>query len=156
MNRHLCVLILGLCGTAAALAAPTVQIKEASVYARPTPTAKFLGRLPLGTVLTVVATQDDWAQVKTTDPPLSGWIRTQAFTVREAKLQAGGQTQAVSGTEVSLAGRGFTESVETGYRQANPNLDYAPLDRMEAFDLSDDELSAFLSAGGLRPAGGAR
>jgi uncharacterized protein YraI len=142
---------LVLLATGALFAAPaTVQVREASVYAKPTPISKFLGTLPLGTTLIVVTEKGGWAQVKATG--LAGWLRTQAFSTKALDVKATDNTSSgVSATEVSLAGRGFTEAIESDYRSKNPNLDFATLDRMESQGIPDDELSQFLDDGGVKP-----
>jgi len=151
MKRFLPVLLL-LAATAAWGQAATVQVKEASLYAKPTATAKFLGKLPWGTALTVVQEQNGWAQVRSASPKLEGWLRSQAFTTKPVNTKASADTGgAVSATEVSLAGRGFSEPIESDYRSKNPGLDYATLDKMEDQELSVGELDDFLRDGGIRP-----
>lgn len=132
-------------------AAPAaVQVREASLYAKPTPTSKFLGKLPWGTALTVVSEKDGWARVKALGK--EGWLRSQAFTTKPLDLKATGDTASgVSATEVSLAGRGFTEEIETDYRAKNPGLDFHTLDVLEAQGITDEELVQFLEDGGVKP-----
>lgn len=151
MKRFLPVLFL-LTAWAVWADTATVQVNEASVYAKPTATAKFLGKLPWGTALTVLQEQNGWAQVRSATPKIEGWVRTQSYTVKAVNTKASGDTGgSVSATEVSLAGRGFSEALEKDYRASNPNLDYGPVDRMEAYGLSDAELDAFLRDGGIHP-----
>lgn len=151
MMRFLLPLLFFTAGLLAAAPA-TVQVKEASLYAKPTPTSKFLGRVPLGTLLTIVLEKDGWAQVKAEERGLTGWLRVQAYTTKPLNLKATADTgSGVSATEVSLAGRGFTEEVEAEYRKKNPGLDFAILDQMEARGIPDDELAEFLREGGLQP-----
>jgi hypothetical protein len=54
-----------------------------------------------------------------------------------------------------LAGRGFSEQIETEYKQNNPGLDFQVLDQMEARGVPDDQLQGFLRDGDLA-AGGSR
>lgn len=124
----------------------TVQIKEASLYEKPSAISKFLGKVPYGTQLTIVSSQAGWVQVKS-DTLGSGWLRDQAITTKKIALQTGAQASGPSATEVSLAGRGFSEEVEKGYKAKNPNLDYADVDKMEAMGIEDDVLASFLRDG---------
>jgi len=135
-------------------ASAAVQVKEASLYAAPSPTAKFLGKVPYGTVLTILETKDAWARVTAEGTGLSGWVRSQAYTTKTLDLKAGAQTSGASSTEVSLAGRGFSEEVEQDYKSKNPTLDYADVDKMEAQGVPDPDLDSFLHDGGLNPDGG--
>lgn len=132
----------------------TVQVKEAPVYAKPSATSKFLGRLPLGTALSVVDRKSGWARVE--GPTLSGWLREQTFTTKALGLKAGGAAGGVTSTEVSLAGRAFTPEVEAEYERRNPGLNYQVLDAMEASGVSDKDLDDFVRAGDLSPDGGRR
>lgn len=148
------VLVLVLAAAAAWAAPPTVQVKEASLYAKPSPTSKFLGKITLGTVLKVLDQKDGWARVSVDSQNLTGWLRSQTFTTKAVSTKATGDTgSGVSATEVSLAGRGFTEQIESDYRTKNPALDFATLDRMEADGIPDSQLTDFLQEGGLKPRG---
>jgi len=131
-----------------------VQVKEASVYAQPSATAKFLGKVPYGTLLSVLESKGGWARVSADGSNLTGWVRSQAFTTKSLNLKAGTETSGASSTEVSLAGRGFTEEIEQDYKKKNPTLDFADVDKMEAIEFPDDDLNSFLTTGGLNPDGG--
>jgi uncharacterized protein YgiM (DUF1202 family) len=151
--KPILVLLFLLVVAAAWAGPPAVQVKEASVYAKPSSLGKLVGKVPYGTVLTVLATQGGWAQVRVDSASLTGWVRTQSFTTKDLDLQAGSQVSGVSSTEVSLAGRGFTEEIEQDYKTKNPQLDFADMDKMEGYGLPDDQLTAFLTNGGLVPGG---
>ena len=152
MNRLFLLLLFLTAGFLGADPA-TVQIKEASLYAKASPVSKFLGKLPLGTVLTVLSEKDGWANVRAAG--LSGWVRTQSYTTKPLNLKASDSTgSGVSTTEVSLAGRGFTEEIESDYKKKNPGLDFSELDRMEASGIDDGRLVEFLRDGGVKPRGG--
>ena len=135
-------------------ASAAVQVKEASLYAAPSATAKFLGKVPYGTVISILETKAGWARVSADGSGLTGWLRTQSYTTKTLDLKAGAQTSGASSTEVSLAGRGFSEEVEQDYKSKNPNLDYADVDKMEAQGIPEPDLTGFLQDGGLNPDGG--
>jgi hypothetical protein len=130
----------------------TVQIKEASLYDKPSAISKFLGKVPYGTSLAIVSTQTGWVQVKS-DTLGTGWVRDQSVTTKKIDLQSGNQTSGASDTEVSLAGRGFSEEVEKGYKEKNPQLDYTDIDKMETMGIDDGALTMFLQDGGVGPGG---
>lgn len=134
----------------AAPTAATVQVKAASLYSSPSSVSKFLGKLPLGTSLTVLEEKNGWGRVQSTLG--QGWLRTQAYSAAKSNLRSTGAGAAdVSSTEVSLAGRGFSEEVEASYKNNNPQLDFSLLDQMEEQGLDPNELTAFLRDGGLKP-----
>jgi len=129
----------------------TVQVKEASLYDKPSVISKFLGKVTYGTQLTVLTTQPGWVQVKSEQG--TGWLRDQTITTKKLDLKEGGQTSGASATEVSLAGRGFSEEVEKGYKDKNPQLDYSDVDKMEAQGIDEGPLVTFLQDGGVVPGG---
>lgn len=136
-------------------AAPvSVQVKDASLYDQPSSLGKLLGKVPYGTRLTVLAAKNGWGQVKAEGSGLTGWVRTQSYTTKDLNLKGGNQGSGVSSTDVSLAGRGFSEEIEQGYKAKNPSLDYADIDKLEAQSYSEAELEKFLRDGGLKPDGG--
>ncbi len=130
----------------------TVQIKEASLYEKPSVISKFLGKIPYGTRLTIISTQAGWVQVQS-DSLGKGWLRDQTVTTKKLAMQSGGETSGVSDTEVSLAGRGFSEEIEKDYKTKNPKLDYADVDKMETMGVDDTELASFLVDGGVSAGG---
>ena len=86
-------------------------------------------------------------------------MHASSLTTKMIILKAGTanvQTSATGG-EIALAGKGFSEEVEKQYKNLNRNLDYAWIDRMERFQVSPEEMQAFLKQGELVPAeGGAK
>jgi len=152
MKRFLIPLFLFWCG--AVWAAPvSVQVKEASLYDQPSAISKFLGKLPYGTSLTVLETKNGWSQVRSGSPALTGWVRAQTYTTKDLNLKSGTKASDASATDVSLAGRGFSEEIEQDYKTKNPNLDYADVDKMEKQNIPEGDLETFLKDG-LNPNGG--
>lgn len=162
MKRWLPIPVLALAALAA-VAAPapqqmSVQVRSGQVRA----TASFLGRivadLPYGTRVEIVQPSKPWMQVRTAAGQ-AGWMHESALSSARLQLKAGaGDAQAgTSASEVSLAAKGFTQQVEKEYRSKNPALDFAWVDRMEAFRVTAPESEAFLAAGQVAPKeGGAR
>ena len=65
---------------------------------------------------------------------------------------SGGDVRLAASTdEVALAGKGFSQEVETAYKKQNRSLDYAWVDRMATFKVTDAEALRFLQEGGLEP-----
>ncbi len=141
--------------TASAAPAPqrmSVQVRSGQVRA----TASFLGKvladLPYGTQVDIVRPSKPWMQVRTSAGQ-SGWMHESALTAGRLQLKAGAaDAQAgTSASEVSLAAKGFTQQIEKEYRTQNPELNFAWVDRMEAFRVTAAEAEAFLAAGRVSP-----
>jgi len=151
--KKVMVLVLLLAAASVWAESAQVQIRQASVYDHPSVMAKFLGRLTLGDKVSVLSRKNGWVEVVSDEAHLKGWTREQGLTSAKVALRSGKNAQGASTTEVSLAGRGFSDPVESEYRQENPQLNYAVLDAMEKNTISDDELNAFLRDGGIHPEG---
>ena len=158
MKRWKIVLALLAAGGVAGAAPPqtmSVQVRAGQIRA----TASFLGRvvaeIPYGTQVEVVAPSKPWMQVRTAAGQ-AGWMHESALTRERLQLKTGpGDAQAgASATEVSLAAKGFTQQIEKEYRAQNPTLNFAWVDRMEAFRVSPAETKAFLEAGQVVPRDG--
>jgi uncharacterized protein YgiM (DUF1202 family) len=108
--------------------------------------ARTLGTLAYGDSVTVLQINGKWAQVeyrgRTT---ISGWTAHTNLTTKRV-LAAG--TGSASSREVAMAGKGFTEEVESVYRETN-SADFDAVDLIEAGKVSDEDLLSFISEGRL-------
>ena len=159
------ILVVLLCAAAAgtAFAADqkqmSVTVKETQVRATPSYLGKLLGVLAYGDKVTVLDQPADapkgWLKVSGPAKKLQGWVNTSALTQKEIVLKSGTEKvqQDASSGEVALAGKGFNADVEAQYKQ-DQKLDYTWVDKMEAYTVSPQQVSAFLSAGGLTEQGG--
>ena len=133
----------------------SVQIKKGQIRSR----ASFLGQVKAmvsyGDQVEVLSKKGAWFQVKS-GRGKTGWLHKSALSEKKIILRAGRTDTRVAavGEEATLAGKGFNEEVEKEYRQRNPNLDYAWVDRMEQITVRPEEMLAFLAKGNIRPAKG--
>jgi hypothetical protein len=136
----------------------SVTLKQSPVRDKPSFTGKVIAALVYADRVTIEETKGDWFRISF--PPkkiVSGWIHKGALVQQEIVLKAGEKavgTTASSG-EVALAGKGFSEEIEKEYRQANPALGYAAVDRMENYQVASEKISDFIAQGGLAVEGGA-
>ncbi len=149
---------IALAGAVAWAAAPQllrVQIRSAVLRANPTPLGRPVGNLAFGENVNVLQTSGNWMQVRT-PAGASGWLHQSALAKRETTIRAGDTNvnASASAQEVSLAMKGFTPEVEREYRLQHRNVDFAWVDRMETYKVSDDEARRFLAEGGVK--GGAQ
>lgn len=126
----------------------TVQIRDAAVYEKASSLSKSVGSLPYTTAVTVLQKSGAWTKISCASPKLTGWIQSSALSAKNLALKAGsGGSSGASGSEVALAGKGFSDEVEQEYRGQNPGLDYAEVDAMEGRTVSGAELAAFAADG---------
>jgi uncharacterized protein YgiM (DUF1202 family) len=156
------VLLLATAAFAAADAnQKSVTVKQTQVRATPSYLGKILGLLSYGDKVTVLDQPADapkgWLKVSGPAGKLTGWVNISALTTKEIALKSGSGdvAQTASSGDVALAGKGFNADVEAQYKQ-DQKLDYTWVDKMEAYKVTPEQVSVFLSQGGLSEPGGAR
>jgi hypothetical protein len=133
----------------------SVQVRDGQLRGTPSFVGNIVGRLSYGDRVTLIREQGDWREVSAQAGP-RGWMHASALTTKTIVLKAGTasvQTGATGG-EIALAGKGFSEEVEKQYKSQNPQLDFAWVDRAERFQVSPEEIQAFLKQGELSPGEG--
>jgi hypothetical protein len=160
---HMCIAVCLLAAAGFAFGADakqmSVTVKETQLRATPTYLGKLLGVLKYGARVTVLDqpanAPKDWLKVKGPDGKLQGWVNVSALTAKEIALKAGTEqaSQTTSSGDVALAGKGFNADVEAQYKQ-DQKLDYTVVDRMEKLNATYEEVSTFVTTGGLSEQGG--
>jgi uncharacterized protein YgiM (DUF1202 family) len=137
----------------------SITVKQTPVRDKPSFLGKTLGALVYADRVTVLdRSTKGWVKVVGPDGKLQGWVSASALQTKQLVLAAGSENvqQSASSGEVALAGKGFNETVEKEYK-ADGKLDYTWVDYMGKLDVTPDQLSAFISRGGLSsPDGGAQ
>ena len=147
------LLALALAAAVVQAAQMSVQVKEGVLREKASFLGKPVGNVAYGDRVDVLASQGDWRQVRSASGA-TGWIHSSALDSKRVTLAAasGNDVQlAASSDEVALAGKGFSQEVETEYKKQNRALDYAWVDRMISFKVTDAEALRFLQEGGLEP-----
>lgn len=147
MKKLAFLLILGIISAAFAFSQAQgktmyVAVKSADIKSSTGIFASKVGVLNLGDAVTVLRTNGNWAEVRTSKP-ISGWVNLSGLSSKRI-ISAGGSSSA---GEISLAGKGFSPDTEFEYRKNG--LDYAVVNQMEAISISDDDLLKFVEAGRL-------
>jgi len=132
----------------------SVQVKEGQLRSVPSFLGKIIANPSYGDRVAIIEDQGAWKKVAIGG--VQGWMHATALTTKTIVLKAGTQNVRTSATggELALAGKGFSEEVEKQYKNLNHNLDYAWVDRMEKFQVSPEQMQAFLKQGNVVPAEG--
>jgi hypothetical protein len=132
----------------------SVQVKEGQLRSTPSFLGKIIANLSYGDRVGIVQGQGAWKKVAIGG--VQGWMHATALTTKTIVLRAGAQNVRTSATggELALAGKGFSEEVEKQYKNLNHNLDYTWVDRMEKFQVSPEQMQAFLQQGSVVSAEG--
>ena len=127
----------------------SIQNKEGKLRSRPSFLGKINARLPYGTKVKKLEEKSTW--IKVSAGSKTGWLHKDSVTEKEIVVRAGQRdvNRGASDDELVLAGKGFSESVEKGYRKRNPNVDFAPVDRMENYSVKGEALARFIKEGNL-------
>ena len=127
----------------------SVQVKEGKIRNRASFLGKVVQRAAYGSRVKLVKTQGSWMQVEFSGS--TGWMHKSALTKKKIVLKANASDvrKSASDDEVVLAGKGFNAEIEKNYRQKNPAMNFAQIDKMERVTVSPEEVSQFLKDGGL-------
>jgi hypothetical protein len=152
-------ILVSLCFVFSGLAEPpkttmSVQVKEGQLRSTPSFLGKIIANPSYGDRVEIIQDQGAWKKVAVGG--VQGWMHAAALTSKTIVLKAGQQNVRTSATggELALAGKGFSEEVEKQYKNLNHNLDYTWVDRMEKFQVSPEQMQAFLTQGNVVPAEG--
>jgi Zn-dependent protease with chaperone function len=129
-----------------------VERPDMQLYESPDFTSPSLGSVPVGEQVEVISRSGDWVQVEYEGE--TGWLHKLAFLrtkvpTETLKLETTAPVRETTRDEVVLAGKGFTPEIEKGYRQENPNLNYAQVDEIESFRMNPTQMRSFLTEGKL-------
>jgi len=131
----------------------TVFVEVSATKIRPQPKYWSPGTADLvyGAPLTVLARENDWLKVRTA-AGAEGFVNSSAVTERKVALAAGSDSVRIKADEsdVVLAGKGFNEQIESSYRASRKDLNFAGVDAVQNFTVSDSTLAHFIAAGKLR------
>ncbi len=133
----------------------SVQVREGQVRNKPSFLGSIVATVHYGDRLSSLQTRDSWVEV--TVGATRGWMHISSLTDKEIILNANAQQvkQAASSDELALAGKGFNKQVESEFRRQNRQANFAGVDQMEKYRVSQKEMEKFLKDGELRPQGGA-
>lgn len=131
-----------------------VQVREGQVRERPSFLGNVAAVLDYGDRVQVLREQGPWRWVEADD--FAGWMHESALTRQRIKLAVGEEDAAGVATEqeIALAGKGFSQEVESEFRNRHTDINFEWVDRMETFEVETQRLIDFLQAGGLSPAEG--
>ena len=134
----------------------SVQVKKGEIRSTPSFLGAIVARVSYGDRVYVLEEKGPWVKVAIPERNNEGWIHSSALTEKKIVFTAGAkdvQTSA-SSNEVALAGKGFNQQVENEFKEKNPKMNYAWINRMEKFVVSEKEIKQFLKQGELSPKGG--
>jgi hypothetical protein len=109
--------------------------------------ASARGKLAYGDQVAVVQVKGKYAEVKSADNAVSGWVAVAGLSAKRIVASGGGS--GASASEIALAGKGFNQEVENAYK-AEGDLNYADVDRTEAVAVSQEDLYSFVTEGRLK------
>jgi hypothetical protein len=134
----------------------SIQVKKGEIRSTPSFLGNIVARLTYGDRVYVREEKGPWVRVGLPGNSHEGWIHTSVLTSKKIVFKSGSanvQTSA-SSDELALAGKGFSKQVENEFKGKNPKINYAWIDRMEKFVVSEKQLKRFLKEGELSPKGG--
>ena len=148
----LCAAAMTVLGAAAYASTITVLVQQTALRKRPQSYSPSVGTARLGQKFESEGLEAGFHKTG------SGYIHSSAVTTRKASVSGGdGVGGSATADEVTLAGKGFNAQVEKSYGRKNgAAVNFAAVDAMERRSVGEDELFAFLRAGGLLGEGGSK
>jgi hypothetical protein len=134
----------------------SIQVKKGEIRSTPSFLGNIVARLSYGDRVYVREEKGPWVRVGLPGKSHEGWIHTSVLTSKKIVFKSGAanvQTSA-SSDELALAGKGFSKQVEDEFKGKNPNINYAWIDRMEKYVVSEKQIKQFLKEGELSSEGG--
>ena len=134
----------------------SIQVKKGEIRSTPSFLGIIVARVSYGDRVYVREERGPWVRVGLSGNSNEGWIHTSVLTPKKIVLNPGAkdvQTSA-SSDELALAGKGFSKQVENEFKGKNPKINFAWIDRMENFVVSQKRIKQFLKEGELSPKGG--
>lgn len=129
----------------------SVTAREAVLRATPTALGKPAATLAYGDRVEILATQGAWNKVMTTKNQ-EGWIHSGSLTKKVIQMSSGTAVDTgASGSEVSLAGKGFNSQVEQKIRNADNAAAFSKVDEIEKMAVPAAKLQSFLDTGDIKP-----
>ncbi len=134
----------------------SIQVKKGEIRSTPSFLGNIVARLSYGDRVYVREEKGPWVRVGLQGNKNEGWIHNSALTSKKIEFHAGAANvqTSTSSDELALAGKGFSKQVENEFKEKNPNVNYAWIDRMEKFVVSETQIKRFLKEGKLSPKGG--
>lgn len=134
----------------------SVQVKKGEIRSTPSFLGAIVARVSYGDRVYIRGEKGPWFKVSIPGRINEGWMHSSALTVKRIAFNAGAADvrTSASSNELALAGKGFNKQVENEFKEKNPKVNYAWIDRMEKFVVSEKEIKRFLKEGKLFPKGG--
>ncbi|MCX7027369.1 MAG: SH3 domain-containing protein [Spirochaetes bacterium] len=126
------------------MTAMSVQVAMSQIRKAPSVAAPIIESVAYRQKLFVFGTMDGWTKVRVPGSSRYGYIFASALTAKTIPVTVpGAAVQGVSETEISLAGKGFDQSLEDQYRQKT-HVDFVWVDKMEKLAYTPEACLRFL------------
>jgi hypothetical protein len=126
----------------------TVITKTNAIRELPRFFAKVKANVRYGDIVDTLNKEGDWFKVKFNN--ITGFIHKSAIEKRKIDTKATfNQEYTTSEGEITLAGKGFNPQVESAFKNKYPMMRYDLVDKVEKYNVSDQDLLSFIRSGGL-------
>ncbi|MBQ9539307.1 MAG: SH3 domain-containing protein [Treponema sp.] len=124
-----------------------ISVQSLALKEKASNSSKTVKTLSYGDEVTVAQVSGKWSLVSpVSSPSVKGWVSSSSLSKR--KIVAG-KAVTTDASEISLAGKGFSEGIESEYRK-DGKADYASVDLVEGNVVSDGERQQFVRDGKLK------
>jgi uncharacterized protein YgiM (DUF1202 family) len=149
MKQFLIILILVFCSFTQVFAQADRNIRYVAVHnaALKSSTgffARTVGSLSFGDTVTLVSETGKWSQIRFGS--LTGWVESAKLITRRVITNS---STGASATEVTLAGKGFSQELELEYQRGGYDFTFVDLMEQSNININTEELLYFINEGRL-------
>ena len=126
----------------------SVQVAKSQIRSSASVIAPVIAVVAYRDTLNVLGIADGWARVRVPGSDKVGFLFSVALSAKTIPLSSQETvTQGVTGTEITLAGKGFNQTLEESY-QKNSKMDFSWVNFMESFSYEAGECAIFVAGKG--------
>lgn len=124
----------------------TVDVME-----KPSARSKKIGALSYSNKVTIIEEKNNWVFIQSdSNNSIKGWVPSGTLTKKKITTQ--NKAGSANASEIALAGKGFSASIEKEYAQAH-NVDFSDIDYIESLSVTDEKNIKFMNEGNLKSGG---
>lgn len=125
-----------------------ICLNTVDVMEKPSTRSKKTGTLSYSNKVSVTEEKNNWSFIQAEDnSSVTGWVPSGALTKK--KITAKNKASSANASEIALAGKGFSSSIEKEYAQKH-QVDFSEIDYIENLSVTEDKNIKFMKEGNLK------
>lgn len=128
-----------------------ICLNTVDVMEKPSTRSKKVEGLSYGSKVTATEEKNNWTFITLADnKTVTGWVPSGALTKKKVTIK--NQASSANASEIALAGKGFSSSIEKEYAK-NYEINFSDIDYIENLAVSEETNIKFMEEGNLKAGG---